>query len=85
MFSIRVRLGEHSLNSEKDCSVEGVCAPNVQDFEVESIIRHPKFDAKTLDYDLGLFRLTEQVNFNSKSSPLCFTSDLFVFLNFLLT
>ncbi|XP_066976648.1 CLIP domain-containing serine protease B4-like [Macrobrachium rosenbergii] len=56
-----VRIGEHDLSSETDCE-DGICAPAVQDIEVENIILHPRYKVPCeICNDIALLRLSTAV------------------------
>lgn len=39
--------------------------------KVEKIISHPRYDSRTIDYDIALMKLSEKVEFNDYISPAC--------------
>lgn len=54
-----VRIGEHDLNQETDCS-DGrseYCAPKYQDFSIESVHHHEEYRALTRQNDIALIRI----------------------------
>jgi hypothetical protein len=54
-----IRLGEHNLDTVDDC--EEYCTDPVQDYQVEKIVSHEKFDIHRLKNDIGLVRLKTKV------------------------
>ncbi|PSN45981.1 Melanization protease 1 [Blattella germanica] len=54
-----VRLGEHNLDTEKDC--DEFCTDPIQDYDVEKVIPHENFDAHKLKNDIALLRLKKKV------------------------
>lgn len=63
VFRAGVRLGEHNVNTEKDCDpLTRICAPPVLDFYIEDIIVHQQYDPKKLSNDIALLRLATTVN-----------------------
>lgn len=66
-----VRLGEHNIATEEDCSKpDGSvrrCAPNHQDFTPVDIIRHPDFNTRgSVSDDIALIRLNQTVQFSGE-------------------
>lgn len=62
---MQVRLGEHNVNSDPDC-LDGVCAPPVQDINVEEYVCHTGYDSELKQHDICLIRLVKPIQFNSK-------------------
>ena len=62
---IKVRLGEHNLNTNPDCPEDFIdsseCADKYKEFGVEMEVTHAYYEPKTLYYDIALIRLTENV------------------------
>ncbi|CAO1429480.1 unnamed protein product [Diamesa hyperborea] len=58
-----VRLGEHNLSTEEDCSIddddEPFCTQPYQDIKVQSFVAHPGFSRNTLQDDIGLVKLSQ--------------------------
>ncbi|XP_030765186.1 CLIP domain-containing serine protease 2-like isoform X2 [Sitophilus oryzae] len=67
-----VRLGEYDRsNSEEDCD-SNYCTAPVQDFYVENVIPHQKYNPKTFDNDIALLRLTSEADFSyGNVQPIC--------------
>ncbi|KAH8253285.1 hypothetical protein KR032_004596 [Drosophila birchii] len=71
---IKVRLGEHSLNSSLDCSVvygQTICAPPAENFDVEKIILHEEFSVFQQINDIALLQLSQDVTPNTHIRPVC--------------
>ncbi|ROT79438.1 clip domain serine proteinase [Penaeus vannamei] len=70
-----IRLGEHNLVTEEDCTTTGStqrCAPPVQSFTPEQIIRHPDFDRRSsVSDDIALIRLDRAATFSTYVQPIC--------------
>lgn len=78
---ISVRVGEYDVDSDPDCD-RGVCAPPVQDIDVEEFISHPEFvpecdrsfnhrcekTDKQLLNDIALLRLAKPIEFHGKAT-----------------
>jgi len=66
-----VRLGEHDLNTEKDCE-EGRCADPVQNFGIEKVIAHEDY-GKPVEFqnDIALIKLDREAQENSFVVPVC--------------
>lgn len=60
-----MRLGEHNAKTDIDC-LDGVCAPPVQDIEVEEITCHSNYEKTMFHNDICLLRLAAPIQFNSK-------------------
>jgi len=68
-----VRLGEFDTEQDPDCerdllSREETCAPPPQDFGIERIIVHSRYEASSNNKynDIGLVRLDRDAQFNGK-------------------
>lgn len=59
-----VRLGEQNLKVDED-------GGSVQDFGIQSIIRHPEYKASSKYFDIALFRLDRRVYITDKVRPAC--------------
>lgn len=74
---IGVRLGEHNLNTERDCDkdedgIEIVCAERYQDIGIESTHFHPRYTRARLQNDIGLLRLNQDADFRPQNvRPIC--------------
>lgn len=64
-FRVQVRLGEYNVNFDPDCQ-DGVCAPPVQDINVEEYVCHTGYNSKLKQNDICLIRLVTPIQFNSK-------------------
>lgn len=85
MKPISVRLGEHDIDSDKDCEevdpgdpTSQVCAPAPQDIPIEQVIAHANYVGKpTLQNDVALIRLTRPADFTPDSvRPVCLPTGL---------
>lgn len=64
---IQVRLGEHNSNTDPDCT-NGVCAPKVQDIDVEEYDCHKGYNKTSFHHDICLIRLAKPIQFNGTVS-----------------
>lgn len=62
----QVRLGEYDVRTDPDCQ-QGVCAPPVQDIDVEDYYCHSGYNTDALQDDICLIRLASPIQFNRKS------------------
>jgi len=62
---VRVLLGEHNVADREFNNVQ-----------VAEIIRHPDYNARTIDNDYAILRLAKPVSFTKKVSPACLPDDL---------
>lgn len=72
LFSVRV--GEHDLETERDCDDENtVCLPPVQDIEISEKIPHPKYKIENQDtlFDIALLRLKRKAQLEDFIKPIC--------------
>lgn len=60
-----IRLGEHDTRTDPDCQ-GNVCAPKVQDRNINRIISHNCFNKPAFHNDLAVIELEKPVEFNSK-------------------
>ncbi len=72
-FRVKVRLGEHDLQHDPDCSnSEELSCSFVHDFEIEKIVVHKEFDFLSAKYgtklenDIALIRLHKDINFDGR-------------------
>ncbi|XP_067627580.1 serine protease grass-like isoform X2 [Eurosta solidaginis] len=63
----RVRLGEHTVSTERDCATAEVCV-TYKDFGIEKSIKHPQYDATVYYKDIALIKLNEAIEFQSQSA-----------------
>ncbi|XP_016967782.1 serine protease grass [Drosophila biarmipes] len=71
---IRVRLGEHDLNSSQDCTTydyKKFCAPPVEEFSIEKAIIHEEFNPFSAWFDVALLKLDRKVVFKDHIRPIC--------------
>ncbi|XP_051863077.1 serine protease grass-like isoform X1 [Drosophila albomicans] len=68
---IAVRMGEHNLGIENDCLTDTDCLPSYEEFGVEDIRRHPKYERHTNSYDIALIKLNRSVTFRPNIRPIC--------------
>ncbi|KAK3921915.1 Serine protease snake, partial [Frankliniella fusca] len=61
---VRVRLGEHNLESAED-------GARPMDVAVSSMVRHPGYQPPSRYHDIGLLRLARKVPFSSAIRPAC--------------
>jgi len=63
-----VRLGEHDVTTEQD-------GARHVDIAIEKIIQHPDWDPFTLDTDIAIIKLAENVTFTRDISTVCLPDD----------
>ncbi|XP_053998004.1 CLIP domain-containing serine protease B4-like [Hylaeus anthracinus] len=74
---VGVRLGEHDLDSERDCDRdetgrEIVCADPPQNIDLESVHTHPGFSVSQMRNDIALLRLNRNADFAPLNvRPIC--------------
>ncbi|XP_067629470.1 serine protease grass-like [Eurosta solidaginis] len=71
---IGVRLGEHNIKEEFDCVTiksRQICAPPVEDIDVEKTIPHPDFNNAYKRNDVALIKLQHSVQFKKHIKPIC--------------
>lgn len=71
-----VRVGEHDVRTRIDCETVGrnvtTCAPPVQDIGIATTIPHPNYERASFSHDIGLIRLSSNINTSVESvSPIC--------------
>ncbi|XP_073821831.1 transmembrane protease serine 9-like [Musca autumnalis] len=65
-----VRLGEHRISTEKDCLPNGlVCAPPVENVEIEAAIKHYLY--RRFSHDIALLRLKRSIGVQKHIRPIC--------------
>ncbi|KAH8290916.1 hypothetical protein KR054_007154 [Drosophila jambulina] len=71
---LKVRLGEHNITSTEDCmsaDSKQLCAPPVEDFDIEQTIIHERFSPFYHGNDIALLRLRQRVVFKDHIRPIC--------------
>ncbi|XP_031619952.1 uncharacterized protein LOC116338681 [Contarinia nasturtii] len=69
-----IRLGEHNLQSEKDCAeISNECADPVKDVLVAEEIVHENYASESSQqaHDIALIRLAESIHFTDWIRPIC--------------
>ncbi|CAH0551215.1 unnamed protein product [Brassicogethes aeneus] len=71
-----VRVGDHDIDSPKDCeTTKGitVCAPPYQDFRIEKAVPHEQYNPNAnFNNDIGLIRVDGTMNLNKENiKPVC--------------
>ncbi|XP_016979421.2 serine protease grass-like [Drosophila rhopaloa] len=69
-----VRLGEHNLDTEKDCQELGgqsVCIPPYEEYGVQEAIVHPDYVHGNIHYDIAIIKLNRQVKPKWHIKPVC--------------
>lgn len=60
---LNVRVGEHDINTDKDCITEldgtKKCNGPVQDVAIEKIISHPEYNTTVICNDIGMLRVSK--------------------------
>ncbi|CAG9860068.1 unnamed protein product [Phyllotreta striolata] len=74
---VGIRLGEYNVETQEDCeSMSGYCAPPTQDFLIENVLVHPRYDARRFSNDIALIKLKGAANFNHENvQPICLPVD----------
>lgn len=69
----QVRLGEHTLDQDRDCNRKDAkdCAPPVRDYDIEWIVEHWNHNASANTNDTALIRLKSDVVFEDHIQPIC--------------
>lgn len=66
---VGVRLGEHDTSKSPDCEIfngEEYCLPLVQDFGIEEVRFHQKYNNPRYANDVAVIRLNRDARFNGK-------------------
>ncbi|XP_052567595.1 serine protease grass-like [Culex pipiens pallens] len=71
--SYQVLLGEYNREQDPDCSLndDSDCAPPVRTLDIEITIRHPQFNEVTLQNNIALIRLRQEIIFEDHIQPIC--------------
>uniref|UniRef100_A0A1Y1K0Y6 Peptidase S1 domain-containing protein n=1 Tax=Photinus pyralis TaxID=7054 RepID=A0A1Y1K0Y6_PHOPY len=73
-----VRLGEFNVMTDVDClnhtSFGEECSDPVQEYSAENIIVHPDYNPRTSHNDIGLVRLSRNVEYSEYIRPICLPS-----------
>ncbi|KAH8313404.1 hypothetical protein KR067_005432, partial [Drosophila pandora] len=71
---IAVRMGEHDLETERDCAVLGgtkVVCQEYEDYEVEDIRVHPNYVHGQINYDIAVIKVKGIIRPKSHIKPIC--------------
>ncbi|KAH8306419.1 hypothetical protein KR018_010873, partial [Drosophila ironensis] len=71
---LSVRLGEHNLDTEQDCTYKGrnrVCLPPYEEYEVDDIRVHPNYIHGQVFNDIAIIKLKGLVRPKSHIKPIC--------------
>ncbi|XP_045474984.1 phenoloxidase-activating factor 1-like [Harmonia axyridis] len=67
-----VRVGEYNIYTNKDCEPHSsVCAPPYQDFYIDTIIIHPRYNRRSQAHDIAIIRMSQPANLTDYVSPIC--------------
>lgn len=70
-----IRFGDYDVTTDKDCTNDTrfgeECSDPVQEFGIEELIPHPKFSTATAANDIGLIRLSKNVDYSVYVRPIC--------------
>lgn len=66
-FRVAVRLGEHTISTEKDCNPDGTCTDPVQDILVLKASKHDKYDSRKKINDIGFIKLQRPADTSKKN------------------
>ncbi|KAH8375355.1 hypothetical protein KR200_011238 [Drosophila serrata] len=72
--ALKVRLGEHNITSTEDCTSvdqKQLCAPPVEDFDIEKTVIHERFSPFYHGNDIAVLRLSQRVVFKDHIRPIC--------------
>ncbi|XP_052844557.1 spaetzle-processing enzyme-like [Drosophila gunungcola] len=81
-----VRLGEHDITTNPDCTIQingrKTCAPPHLEIDVENIIVHPAFGSTSkFQNDIALLRLEMPVRYTKEIRPICVLGGIHYFSN----
>ncbi|SPP72716.1 serine protease grass-like [Drosophila guanche] len=73
---VSIRLGEHDLSTEVDCTMVGVgsqtrCQPPPEDIGIDRIIVHEGFPNNLTQNDIALIKLNRDVEYAAHINPIC--------------
>ncbi|XP_031354798.1 phenoloxidase-activating factor 3-like [Photinus pyralis] len=72
---VAVRLGDFNATSDKDCvyhtNFGEECSDPIQEFDIEEAVPHADFDKDTSKNDIGLIRLSRNVEYSDYIRPIC--------------
>ncbi|XP_055631315.1 coagulation factor X-like [Toxorhynchites rutilus septentrionalis] len=71
MQPYKVRLGEHTIDQDKDCNPDDDCAPPVREYGIDCIIRHQDYNGRTKKNNIALIRLNKKVILEVHIQPIC--------------
>ena len=73
---VAVRLGDFNITSETDCigSFSKQCSDPVMDFDIEEMVANPGYVRWSPDSDIGLIRLSTNVEYSDYIRPICLAS-----------
>ncbi|KAH8363015.1 hypothetical protein KR084_004496 [Drosophila pseudotakahashii] len=76
---VAVRLGEHDLETEKDCyyliSIKPICLPLIEEYGIEKIRVHTNYVHGQIGYDIAIIQLDRVVDQKWNINPVCLPID----------
>lgn len=72
-----VRLGEWNIQTQDDCSDNGVCSDPIQDIPIEQTMTHEGYHQSDVNshHDIALIRLSRPVKYSYFIKPICLPID----------
>jgi len=67
---VSIRLGEHKVSEDPDCSEPSVCS-YVKDYRVVKIISHQRYNPTSKKHDIALLKLDRDVEYSTFIQPIC--------------
>lgn len=73
LFRVAVRLGEHTISTERDCYPDptpgkvDICLDPVQDIHIENATKHPNYNSGKKINDIALLRLSSAADLTKKN------------------
>jgi len=76
-FRVSIRLGEHDLRRNPDCSGTDGCS-FVDDYKIEKIVNHPGYRETTKLHDISLIRVDRDINFTREKIIIIYATILLI-------
>nr|AID60295.1 easter-11 [Nilaparvata lugens]APA33881.1 seminal fluid protein [Nilaparvata lugens] len=70
-LSGKIKAGDLNRDYDPDCDSNNLCAPVVQEYDIEEFIVHPEHINPELGKDIALVKIRDEFQFNDFVAPIC--------------
>ncbi|KAJ8673114.1 hypothetical protein QAD02_004376 [Eretmocerus hayati] len=77
-----VRLGDHNVETDPDCTDASFCADPYQDYTISQTIIHEYYNERYVENDIALIRVRKRIKFTKFIRPICLLRGKLISKNF---